>query len=85
MLLFLVLVHGQWEIEPIPEQTLKIGFTGSISAPRSLYFSYIWFDLSNVILGVALRQDYRECKFFFSVLPTLSHCLKNLSEKMFAT
>ena len=41
MLLFLVLVHGQWEIEPIPEQTLKIGFTGSISAPRSLYFSYI--------------------------------------------
>ena len=50
-----------WKIEPIPEQTLKIVFTGG--APRSLYFSYIWFDL--IILEVALRQDNRECKFLF--------------------
>ena len=34
-----------WKIEPIPEQTLKMVFTGA--APRSLYFSYFWFDLSN--------------------------------------
>ena len=49
-----------WKIEPISEQTLKIVFTGG--APRSLYFSYLWFDL--IILEVALRQDNRECNFF---------------------
>ena len=40
-----------WEIEPIPEQTLKIVFTGT----RSLYFSYIWFDLSNSRIGFKTR------------------------------
>ena len=31
-----------WKIEPSPEQPLKNVFTGG--APRSLHFSYIWFD-----------------------------------------
>ena len=37
----------------IPEQTLKIVFTGG--APRSLYFSYIWFGLSNSRSGFKTR------------------------------
>ena len=44
------------------------------------HFISLTFDLIKVILEVALRQDYRECKFFF-VLPTLSHCLKKLIRK----
>ena len=51
-----------WKIEPNPEQTLKIVFTGR--TPRSLYSSYIWFDWE--ILVVALRQDYRQCNLFFA-------------------
>ena len=42
-----------WKIEPIPEQTLKIVFTGRV--PRSLYFSNIWFDLSNSRSGFKTR------------------------------
>ena len=42
-----------WKIEPIPEQTLKMVFTGG--APLSLYFSYILFDLSNSISGFKTR------------------------------
>ena len=37
----------------IPEQTLKIVFTGG--APRSLYFSNIWFDLRNSRSGFKTR------------------------------
>ena len=50
-----------WKIEPIPEQTLKILFTG-----RSLlgHFISLAFDLIYVILEVALRQDYRERRLF---------------------
>ena len=39
--------------EPIPEQTMKIVFTGR--APWSLYFSNIWFDLSNSRSGFKTR------------------------------
>ena len=66
-----------WKIEPIPEQTLKIVFTGG--APRSLYFSYLWFD--SIILEVALRQDNRKCKFFFVCLADSISLFKQLIRK----
>ena len=58
-----------------------------MSSPAALlgHFISLTFDLINKILEVASwRQDYSKCKFFF-VLPTLSHCLKNLSEERFPT
>ena len=44
MLLFLAFDSRSVERSTTPEQTLKIVFTGTGGAPRSLYFSYIWFD-----------------------------------------
>ena len=66
-----------WKIEPSPEQTLSNFLTGWPS--RSIHFSYIWFDLRNS------KSDFKErleaVNRFFFILPTLSHCLKNVSEE----
>ena len=66
-----------WKIEPSPEQTLSNVLTGWPS--RSIHFSYIWFDLRNS------KSDFKErleaVNGFFFILPTLSHCLKNVSEE----
>ena len=85
MLLFLA--FGSRSVERSERSSQVPNNHWRMSSPAALlgHFISLTFDLTNKILEVASwRQDYSKCKFFF-VLPTLSHCLKNLSEERFPT
>ena len=75
---FWPLVHGQWKDlndRAKSRTTTEECLHRRHSSVTSFLLHFIWLK----ILEVALRQDYSKYNFFF-VLPTRSHCLKNLSE-----
>ena len=67
-----------WKIEPSPEQTLKIVFTGG--APRSLYFSYIWFDFSNSRSG--FKTTLQRVQIFFCFADSITLFKKLIRKKV---
>ena len=82
MLLFLAFASRSVERSERSSQFSNKHWRLSSLAELLRHFISLTFDLIKVILEVALRQDYRECKFFFRFADSITSFKKLIRKKV---